>query len=85
MLKEIYLFERIDANAANREAIRYLKCIAFLRPTPQNIELLQKELRAPKYAQYYICKMYTIQLFYKLNQPISNLIQIFRMSLVKVM
>ncbi|CAJ0954211.1 unnamed protein product, partial [Mesorhabditis belari] len=53
MHKEVYLFERID-NAAPRENIKHLKCIVFVRPTAENIQLLCRELRSPKYAQYYI-------------------------------
>ncbi|CAI4228232.1 unnamed protein product [Auanema sp. JU1783] len=53
MQKEVYLFERIDSPVP-REAIKHLKCIVFLRPTSDNIQLLSEELRCPKYAQYYI-------------------------------
>uniref|UniRef100_F1KXX8 Vacuolar protein sorting-associated protein 45 n=1 Tax=Ascaris suum TaxID=6253 RepID=F1KXX8_ASCSU len=53
MQKEVYLFERIDSGAV-REPIKHLKCVAFLRPTPENVQLLSEELRSPKYAQYYI-------------------------------
>jgi vacuolar protein sorting-associated protein 45 len=53
MQKEVYLFERIDTGA-HREPIKYLKCITFLRPTPENVMLLSEELKSPKYAQYYI-------------------------------
>jgi len=70
--KEVYLFERIDS--ANKiEGLKYLKCIVFLRPTSQNIALLSKELRYPKYGSYYIC-MYLIFLilsFYCFNHQIS--------------
>jgi vacuolar protein sorting-associated protein 45 len=47
----VYLFERIDAV---REPLKYLKCVTFVRPTPENIRLLAAELHAPRYAQYYI-------------------------------
>lgn len=50
--KEVYLFERIDS--AGRESMRHLKCICFLRPTKENVELLSQELRAPKYGLYYV-------------------------------
>ncbi|KAG8235516.1 hypothetical protein J437_LFUL015750, partial [Ladona fulva] len=50
--KEVYLFERIDSN--RQEVMKYLKCIAFLRPTKENIELLSMELKYPKYGSYYI-------------------------------
>lgn len=52
--KEVYLFERIDSSG--RETMKHLKCIAFLRPTKENVELLAQELRMPKYGLYYICK-----------------------------
>lgn len=50
--KEVYLFERIDSNS--RETMKHLKCICFLRPTRDNVELLAQELRMPKYGLYYI-------------------------------
>lgn len=52
--KEVYLFERIDSPA--REMMKHLKCICFLRPTRDNVELLAQELRMPRYGLYYICK-----------------------------
>ena len=52
--KEVYLFERIDSSG--RETMKHLKCITFLRPTKENVELLAQELRMPKYGLYYICK-----------------------------
>ncbi|ERL86007.1 hypothetical protein D910_03421 [Dendroctonus ponderosae] len=53
--KEVFLLERIDSpNYANSTGLRYLKCLAFLRPTQRNIELLCSELRNPKYGAYYI-------------------------------
>ncbi|XP_067931822.1 vacuolar protein sorting-associated protein 45-like [Watersipora subatra] len=50
--KEVYLFEKISA--LSREPMKHLKCIAFLRPSTDNIALLREELRKPKYGQYYI-------------------------------
>ena len=52
--KEVFLFERIDVGS--RETMKHLKCICFLRPTRENVELLTKELKSPKYGFYYICK-----------------------------
>ncbi|XP_077298329.1 vacuolar protein sorting 45 [Arctopsyche grandis] len=51
--KEVYLFERIDS-ANQGDGLKHLKCIVFLRPTSQNIALLSRELRYPKYGIYYI-------------------------------
>ncbi|CAK9796073.1 Vacuolar protein sorting-associated protein 45 [Anthophora plagiata] len=52
-MKEVYLFEKIDANVRN-EGLKHLKCIVFIRPTKENIEHLCNELRYPKYGTYYI-------------------------------
>ena len=59
--KEVYLFERIDSTG--RESMKHLKCICYVRPTKENIELLQQELRMPNYGLYYICKCLKINTF----------------------
>lgn len=51
--EEVYLFERIDQQ--QRDIMAHLKAICFLRPTDANIEHLKKELRKPKYGEYYLC------------------------------
>jgi len=53
--KEVFLFERLDGGGT-RESMKHLKCICFLRPTRENIDLLVKELKSPKYGQYYLCE-----------------------------
>uniref|UniRef100_A0A673JMU3 Vacuolar protein sorting-associated protein 45 n=1 Tax=Sinocyclocheilus rhinocerous TaxID=307959 RepID=A0A673JMU3_9TELE len=50
--KEVYLFERIDSK--NRDNMKHLKAICFLRPTKENVEHLIQELRRPKYSVYFI-------------------------------
>ncbi|XP_042912502.2 vacuolar protein sorting-associated protein 45 [Parasteatoda tepidariorum] len=50
--KEVFLFERLDM--ARSEHMKHLKCIAFLRPTKENIDNLACELKYPRYGQYYI-------------------------------
>jgi len=50
--KEVYLFERIDN--PKREALLHLRCIAFLRPTQENLRLLAAELADPKYREYHL-------------------------------
>uniref|UniRef100_A0A2R5LE34 Vacuolar protein sorting-associated protein 45 n=1 Tax=Ornithodoros turicata TaxID=34597 RepID=A0A2R5LE34_9ACAR len=52
LLKEVYLFERIDL--AGGDAMKHLKCIVFLRPTKDNIDLLIRELKSPRYGHYFI-------------------------------
>ncbi|XP_045539095.1 vacuolar protein sorting-associated protein 45 [Papilio machaon] len=51
--KEVYLFERID-NPSKFDNLKHMKCIVFLRPTSENIALLSRELRCPKYGVYFI-------------------------------
>ena len=55
LMKEVYLFDRIDAVQRN-EGLKHLKCIVFIRPTEENVSLLCNELKYPKYGVYYICK-----------------------------
>ncbi|KAI8871608.1 vacuolar protein sorting 45A [Ramicandelaber brevisporus] len=50
--KETFLVDRIDN--PNREKMRHLKCICFIRPTEQSIQRLVTELRQPLYGDYYI-------------------------------
>uniref|UniRef100_A0A672ZEW7 Vacuolar protein sorting-associated protein 45 n=1 Tax=Sphaeramia orbicularis TaxID=375764 RepID=A0A672ZEW7_9TELE len=50
--KEVYLFERIDSQ--NRDSMKHLKAICYLRPTKENVEHLIQELRRPKYSVYFI-------------------------------
>ena len=50
--REVYLFELL--NNFNREPMRHLKCICFIRPTRENIENLCNELRNPNYNLYFI-------------------------------
>src|SRR5271168_1169526 len=38
----------------SRERMRHLKCICFVRPTPETIQLLVNELGNPKYGEYSI-------------------------------
>ncbi|CAG5047171.1 unnamed protein product [Parnassius apollo] len=51
--KEVYLFERID-NLSKFDNMKHMKCIVYLRPTSENIALLSRELRCPKYGVYFI-------------------------------
>lgn len=53
--KEVYLFERIDSHS-KWDNMKHMKCIVFVRPTSENISLLSRELRYPKYGVYFICK-----------------------------
>ena len=49
----IYLTDRLDNQ--EREKMRHLKCICFLRPSPDSIQHLIDEFREPKYGEYHIC------------------------------
>ncbi|KAJ2714512.1 vacuolar protein sorting-associated protein 45 [Coemansia spiralis] len=50
--KEVYLVDRLDN--AQRDRMRHLKCVCFLRPTDASIRALVDELRDPKYGDYHI-------------------------------
>ena len=47
---DVYLTDRIDN--AKREKVRHLRCLCFLRPSPESIQFLIDELREPKYGEY---------------------------------
>ncbi|KAH8879394.1 GIDA-domain-containing protein [Thozetella sp. PMI_491] len=49
---EVYLIDRLDN--ANREKMRHLRCLCFVRPHPDSIQLLIDELREPKYGEYHL-------------------------------
>jgi hypothetical protein len=49
----VYLTDRLDNQ--DREKMRHLRCICFVRPSPDSIQLLIDEFREPKYGEYYIC------------------------------
>ncbi|GKU02863.1 unnamed protein product [Fusarium langsethiae] len=49
---EVYLIDRLDN--ASREKMRHLRCLSFVRPSPESIQLLIDELRDPKYGEYHL-------------------------------
>ncbi|KAG0648400.1 Vacuolar sorting-associated 45 [Hyphodiscus hymeniophilus] len=49
---EVYLIDRL-ANQ-NREKMRHLRCLCFVRPSADSIQFLIDELREPKYGEYNI-------------------------------
>ncbi|KAI0190089.1 Sec1-like protein [Astrocystis sublimbata] len=50
--QEVYLTDRLDN--PNREKMRHLRCICFVRPSPDSVQLLIDELRDPKYSEYHL-------------------------------
>ncbi|KKY25468.1 putative vacuolar protein sorting-associated protein 45 [Phaeomoniella chlamydospora] len=49
---EVYLIDRLDN--PGREKMRHLRCLCFVRPSPDSIQFLIDELREPKYGEYHI-------------------------------
>ncbi|KAL8734489.1 MAG: hypothetical protein Q9166_001389 [cf. Caloplaca sp. 2 TL-2023] len=49
---EVYLIDRLDNNA--REKMRHLRCLCFVRPSPDSVQNLIEEFREPRYGEYYI-------------------------------
>lgn len=49
---EVYLIDRLDNQS--REKMRHLRCLCFVRPSPDSIQFLIDELREPKYGEYYV-------------------------------
>ncbi|CAL8583112.1 vacuolar protein sorting-associated protein 45 [Xanthoria parietina] len=49
---EVYLIDRLDNNA--REKMRHLRCLCFVRPSPDSVQNLIEEFREPRYGEYYV-------------------------------
>lgn len=47
---EVFLIDRLDN--PTREKMRHLRCLCFVRPSPDSIQLLIDELREPRYGEY---------------------------------
>lgn len=52
--KEVYLFDAIENIVPKQERLKFVKCIVFVRPTDKNINYLIRELKHPRFTQYYI-------------------------------
>ncbi|KAH7643781.1 vacuolar protein sorting-associated protein 45 [Dermatophagoides farinae] len=52
--KEVYLFEAIENYVPRQESLKFVKCIVFVRPTEKNITYLIRELKHPRFSQYFI-------------------------------
>nr|CAG4643106.1 EOG090X03QA [Ilyocryptus agilis] len=53
--KEVYLFEQLEKlSGQTGVSMKHMKCVAFLRPTQENVQLLAAELKSPRYGIYYI-------------------------------
>jgi vacuolar protein sorting-associated protein 45 len=48
--QEVYLIDRLDN--VQREKMRHLRCLCFIRPSSNSVQLLIDELREPKYGEY---------------------------------
>ena len=44
--------------------MKHMKCVVFLRPTQENIQLLSAELKSPRYGVYYICMSFKNNILY---------------------
>ncbi|KAJ3030294.1 UNVERIFIED_CONTAM: vacuolar protein sorting-associated protein 45 [Siphonaria sp. JEL0065] len=54
LAREVYLIDRVENK--QREKMKHLKCIGFVRPSAESIQNLVEELRDPRYGDYYLCK-----------------------------
>lgn len=56
---EVYLTDRVDN--LKREAMPHIKCIVIVRPTPESLAAVEKELARPRYGSYYLCPYFVPQ------------------------
>ena len=50
--QQVFLFEKLEN--FQRDEMRHLRCICFIRPTAHNIDSLSSELANPKYGEYFL-------------------------------
>mmetsp|Transcript_16400 Transcript_16400/g.55827 ORF Transcript_16400/g.55827 Transcript_16400/m.55827 type:complete len:570 (+) Transcript_16400:155-1864(+) len=50
--KEVYLVERLESPVP--EQMMHLKALCFVRPTQDNVSLLRRQLRSPRYGEYHL-------------------------------
>lgn len=50
--KEVYLFENIES--LNKDAVKQVKALVFVRPTAANIRIISNELKFPRFGKYYL-------------------------------
>jgi vacuolar protein sorting-associated protein 45 len=51
--KDVYLIEKIEKES--NEKLSHLKALYLIRPTEKNLAYLFREVKDPKYSEYYIC------------------------------
>ena len=56
--------------------MKHLKCVVFLRPSQENVQLLSSELKSPRYGVYYICKFSFVEFIIIRSTQKINLVQI---------
>lgn len=52
--KEVFLVELVDSISMSKEPMSHLKAVYFLRPTPENIHLLRRQLANPRFGEYHL-------------------------------
>ncbi|KAL6504490.1 vacuolar protein sorting-associated protein 45 [Orobanche gracilis] len=52
--KEVFLVELVDSISMWKEPMSHLKAVYFLRPTPENIQLMRRQLSAPRFGEYHL-------------------------------
>jgi len=50
----VFLFEILHSRPPANSNLSYLKCVALVRPTSENLRLLAREIASPRYGSYFI-------------------------------
>ena len=53
LANDVFLTEKLENK--RRDRMTHMKCLVFVRPTPESIQLLCEELRSPCYGEYWLC------------------------------
>ncbi|KAL9261281.1 Vacuolar protein sorting-associated protein 45-like protein, partial [Drosera capensis] len=52
--REVFLVELVDSISMSKEAMSHLKAVYFVRPTSENIQLIRRQLAAPRFGEYHL-------------------------------
>ncbi|KAL6522128.1 vacuolar protein sorting-associated protein 45 [Orobanche minor] len=52
--QEVFLVELVDSISMSKEPMSHLKAVYFLRPTSENIQLMRRQLSAPRFGEYHL-------------------------------
>ncbi|KAF2296585.1 hypothetical protein GH714_000361 [Hevea brasiliensis] len=71
--KEVFLVELVDSISKSKESMSHLKAVYFLRPTPENIQHLRRQLANTRFGEYHLYFVAVDPYHFTLNIPSNHI------------